>query len=190
MNFEKKLRERIWITSRCHMKAERRNRFLEIYFHLLLAFYAISGIGNSILGSATNSEVNGAILLYISILTLSISLIIFGFKFGELATQHRTCYLTLQRILAPSFKGDLNEKYISTIENLPNHKEIDFLRTVIDDPFSRKQSLKKPDGTPYEFSQLKLASYIVRRISSWAFLTALTTPAWLVTFWNFKNIAQ
>lgn len=118
------------------MNAERRNRFLEIYFHLLLAFYSVVGIGNSILGNSTGVQVDGAILLYVSILTLSISLIIFGFKFGELAARHRTCYLTLQRITEPSFNGDLSEKYISTFENLPNHLYIDFLRLAIQYPFS------------------------------------------------------
>lgn len=172
------------------MNAERRNRFLEIYFHLLLAFYAIAGIGNSIIGSATGSQVNGAILLYVSILTLSISLIIFGFKFGELAAQHRTCYLTLQRILEPNFAGDLNEKYISTIENLPNHQQIDFLRLAIQDPFSRTQILKKPDNTPYTFTRLQLLSYMLRRISTWAFLIILTAPAWIVTIWNLWHAIQ
>ncbi|MBW6494015.1 MAG: SLATT domain-containing protein [Burkholderiaceae bacterium] len=172
------------------MNAERRNRFLEIYFHLLLAFYAIAGIGNSILGNSTGLEVNGSILLYISILTLSISLIIFGFKFGEMAAQHRTCYLTLQRILDPSFSGDLNEKYISTIENLPNHQEIDFMRLAIQDPFSRQQSLTNSDGVPYTFTRLQLVSYIIRRITTLLFLLLLTAPAWLVTAWNTRDLIQ
>lgn len=166
------------------MNAERRSRFLEMYFHLLLAFYAIAGIGNSIIGSTTGSQVDGAILLYVSIITLSISLIIFGFKFGEMSAQHRTCYLTLQRIVDPSFKGDLNEKYISTIENLPNHQTMDFMRLAINNPFLKQQELKKSDGTPYTFNRLQLASYVVRRVGTWIFLAALTAPGWVVTFWN------
>lgn len=172
------------------MNAERRNRFLELYFHLLIAFYAFSGIGNSILGSASNSQVNGTILLYISIFTLSISLIIFGFKFGETAAQHRTCYLTLQRIMDPNYAGNVNQDYITTIQNLPNHHRIDFLRLVIDKPFSKEQSLKNPNGAPYIFTPFELVSFVVQRIFTWIFLVALTAPAWLVTGWNLKNILQ
>ncbi|TKA97635.1 SLATT domain-containing protein [Cereibacter changlensis] len=170
------------------MNAERRSRFLELYFHLLLALYSIAGIGNGILGTSSGSQINGAVLLYVSILTLAISLIIFGFKFGELAAQHRSCYLMLQRLLEADISDNLNEKYISTIENLPNHQQIDFLRLVIQDPFSRTQALRTPDGTSYTFTRLQLIAYVVRRMAAWVFLALLTLPAWLVTFWNLWHL--
>ncbi|MGA0613238.1 SLATT domain-containing protein [Paracoccus sp. KR1-242] len=184
------LPERIWITEKCHMNAERRNRFLEIYFHLLLAFYSVTAIGNGIIGSANKSEVDGSVLLYVSIITLCISLLIFGFKFGETAAQHRTCYLMLQKIRI-SYKGHyLNEKYIDAISDLPNHKQIDFLRLAIDDPFSLQQKLKQPNGNCYQFSPLELADYVIRRVATWVFLILLVMPAVLVTIWNFRNFTQ
>ena len=85
---------------------------------------------------------------------------------------------------------NLNEKYIDTIENLPNHKEIDFLRLAISNPLSTTQSLKLPDGQIYQITRLGLASYIIRRLFTWVFLIFLTTPAWIVTYWNFQQFIK
>ena len=180
----------MWITSRCHMNAERRNRFLEIYFHLLLAFYSIAAIGNTILGRASGSEVNSEIVLYISILTLSISLIIFGFKFGETAAQHRACYLQLQKLMEVPYNGDLIEKFIDTISNVPNHSTTDFLRLAIAHPFSKEQNLKLPNGARYTATKLELFRYACARISTFFVLIIFTLPAFTVTALNFVEFIR
>jgi len=181
------IKAKMWITSRCHMNAERRNRFLEIYFHLLLAFYSVAAIGNSIIGRASGGEISGEIVLYLSILTLSISLIIFGFKFGETAAQHRACYLELQKLMGSSHEEDLNRRFIETIANVPNHSTMDYLRLAIAHPFTRVQNLKLPNGEYYTATRAALVRYAFNRVAVVMVLVIFTLPAWAVTGLNLSR---
>jgi len=112
-----KLRNRIWITERCHMNAEIRNRYLEYYFHITLALFALSSIFIALFQNETNVSSFENILTFTTICTLSISLLIFGFSFGEVAAQHRSCYLDLQRLRIEDSgtEGSLNARYINTL---------------------------------------------------------------------------
>jgi hypothetical protein len=149
-----KLKERIWITERCHMKAEARNRRLEFFFHITLALFALSSIFVGLFQFETGFSGFDNILTFTSICTLSISLLIFGFKFGETAAQHRSCYLDLQRLRfqALDAENSLNEKYIDTLSYYPNHSTSDYMSVTISNIFSSKQSLKDSNGEPFLFS--------------------------------------
>lgn len=169
------------------MNAERRNRFLEIYFHLLLAFYSVAAIGNSIIGRASGGEISGEIVLYLAILTLSISLIIFGFKFGETAAQHRSCYLELQKLMGSDHGEDLNRRFIETIANVPNHSTMDYLKLAIAHPMTKVQTLRLPNGEHYTATTAVLLRYAFNRVAVVLILIIFTLPAWAVTALNLSR---
>jgi hypothetical protein len=170
-----KLKDRVWLTERCHMAAEKRNRFLEFYFHITLALFALSSIFIALFQSEPNIPGFENVLTFTSICTLSISLLIFGFAFGETAAKHRSCYLDLQRLRleALSTEDKLNEKYIDTLSYYPNHSTLDYMQTCISNVFTHTQSLKDPNGNHITFSiwtrLLYSLSWVLTRIVAIAF---------------------
>lgn len=143
-----RLRDRIWITERCHMNAEKRSRFLELYFHIVLALVALASIFISVVGDAQNIRLNENILSFTSITTLCLSLLIFGFKFGETAANHRSCYLSLQKLRASteSEPHKLEEDYIKILGNYPNHTTGDYMRLAMSNILKNEQNLTSPNG--------------------------------------------
>lgn len=143
-----KVLNRIWITERCHMKAEKRSRFLELYFHIVLALFALASIGISVLNHTNIDAIKESILTFTSITTLCLSLLIFGFKFGEAAANHRSCYLALQRLRA-SKKEDhisLEKDYIDVLGHYPNHTNGDYMRLAVNNILEPVQELESPPG--------------------------------------------
>jgi len=67
-----------------------------------------------------------------SVFILSITLIIFGFRFGETAAQHRECYLKIQSLINSSKqKSELQEEYNKILCAYPNHSEFDYKNFII-----------------------------------------------------------
>jgi len=143
-----KVHNRIWITERCHMKAEKRSRFLELYFHIVLALFALASIGISVLNLTNIDAIKESILTFASITTLCLSLLIFGFKFGETAASHRSCYLALQKLRA-SMQQDhtsLERDYIDILGHYPNHTNGDYMRLAVSNVLQPAQELESPPG--------------------------------------------
>ncbi len=144
----RRVQNRIWITERCHMKAEKRSRFLELYFHIVLALFALASIGISILNHSNTDALKDSILSFASITTLCLSLLIFGFKFGETAANHRTCYLALQKLRATSNEDHLSleKAFIEVLGHHPNHTYGDYMRLAISNILKPLQDLESPPG--------------------------------------------
>jgi hypothetical protein len=182
-----KLKDRMWITERCHMKAEKRKRFLEFYFHIALALFALASIAISLFQSEPSSTQFGTMMTFTSICTLSISLLIFGFRFGETAAQHRSCYLDLQRLRISEDLDivQLNKKYIDTLCYYPNHSNLDFMDVAVSNIFFAKQALKDSNGSQISYSLFSRATYsfhwLVVRLLLVTFLLAPITFAVVAT---------
>lgn len=163
------------------MYAEKRNRRYELYFHLLLATYSISAIGYSIIASGQSNALSDNVFLFLSVCTLSLSLLIFGFRFGETAAQHRACYLSLHKLRFENHTPEsLSAAYVGTIGSLPNHTTTDFLNLAIDDLFSEQQKLQTADGDNYKFSWFERLKFAATLVFLWISATLLFTPALLI----------
>lgn len=173
--------DRIWITERCHMKAEKRKRFLEYYFHVTLALYSLATIAISLFQVGPEGESIEKALIFTSVCTLSISLLIFGFKFGESAAQHRSCYLDLQRLRLKRFKDetDLNESYITTLSYYPNHSATDYMSVIVSNLLRSKQRLSDPNGNPINLTFFQRISHLLQ----WVLGKSI-----LILFFLFSNI--
>jgi hypothetical protein len=164
------------------MKAEKRNRFLEYYFHITLALFALGSIFIALFEKPLNADSFENVLTFTSICTLSISLIIFGFAFGETAAKHRSCYLDLQklRLATTCDVVELNTKYIETLAYYPNHSTSDYMNVVISNIFSEKQELKNSNGDQIYFSKFSRLKYSALLFASIVLATTLTaTPVLL-----------
>lgn len=144
----KTVHNRMWITERCHMKAEIRSRFLELYFHIILALFALASICISIINHESIDLLKERILILASITTLCLSLLIFGFKFGEAAASHRSCYLALQKLRASAYEDHtfLEKLYIDVLGYYPNHTNGDYMRLAVNYIWKPIQELESPPG--------------------------------------------
>lgn len=168
-----KLKNNIWITERCHMRAEKRKRFLEHYFHVTLALYALASIAISVFqGSSTMANLP-SIMTFTAICTLAISLLIFGFRFGESAAQHRTCYLELQKLRLENADTPQETIYINILGHHPNHSSADYMAVAVSNIFLWQQQLKDSNGNQIELSIFDRLSYslywVVIRVAGLAF---------------------
>jgi len=130
------------------MKAEKRSRFLELYFHIVLASFALASIGVSVLNHDNIDTLKESILSFTSIITLCLSLLIFGFKFGESAANHRTCYLALQKLRATKHEDYLSKEkaFIEILGHYPNHTYGDYMRLAVSNIWGPVQDLESPPG--------------------------------------------
>lgn len=89
----------IWLTCHSRMFAEKRYRSYTYISHLLLSWLALGVIAWAVVHTLQTSDAlldtYSAIL---SVLVFALSIIVFGFRFGETATLHRECYLRLQKL--------------------------------------------------------------------------------------------
>jgi hypothetical protein len=157
-----KIKNRIWITERCHMQAEKRSRFLELYFHIVLASFALASIAVSVFNQNNLDTHKESILSFTSITTLCLSLLIFGFKFGEVAANHRSCYLELQKLRAMKSKDHLaiEQKFIEILGYYPNHTNGDYMRLAVSNVFRFDQELESPLGKKTKFSLWQRSVYV------------------------------
>ncbi|WP_300013580.1 SLATT domain-containing protein [uncultured Roseobacter sp.] len=174
------VQNRIWITERCHMKAEKRSRFLELYFHIVLASFALATIGISVLNHSNVDAIKDSILSFASITTLCLSLLIFGFKFGETAAHHRSCYLALQKLRATKHEDHLalERAFIEVLGHYPNHTYGDYMRLAISNIWGSTQELESPPGKKVELGRwdrlVYAGGWLLARFSLLAF--ALMPP--------------
>lgn len=159
----KQLSDRIWTTERCHMNAEKRSRFLELYFHIVLALFALSSICISVVGETENVLLSDSILSFASITTLCLSLLIFGFKFGETAANHRSCYLALQKLRASGEQESRKQEvaYIEVLGHYPNHTTGDYMRLAMSNILCDEQNLKSSNGDAVRLGWWRRLSYAV-----------------------------
>lgn len=182
----KQLYDRIWTTERCHMNAEKRSRFLELYFHIVLALFALSSICISVVGAGENIRLSESIFTFASITTLCLSLLIFGFKFGETAANHRSCYLALQKLRAKSeeLSQEKEQAYIEVLGHYPNHTTGDYMRLAVSDIFRAEQKLKLPNGNAVQLSFWRRLSYAMSWLIARLLLVAFAVLPFIVVLYG------
>lgn len=180
------LYDRIWTTERCHMNAEKRSRFLELYFHIVLALFALSSICISVVGDTQNVRFNDSILSFASITTLCLSLLIFGFKFGETAANHRSCYLALQKLRASGDQASQEQEvaYTEVLGHYPNHTTGDYMRLAVSNIFQAEQSLKSPNGEAVRLGWWRRLSYVLSWLTARLLLLVFATLPFVIVFYG------
>lgn len=164
------------------MNAEKRSRFLELYFHIVLALFALASIGISVVGDVSNVRLNDSILSFTSITTLCLSLLIFGFKFGETAANHRSCYLSLQKLRASDESNAqvLEDQYIETLRHHPNHTTGDYMRLATENIFQSEQSITSPDGKKVHLSRWRRTTFALGWVTSRVLLVSFGAMPFLL----------
>lgn len=168
MNKEHTEANKIWITSKTRMQAETRYKTYSLTSHLLLSHYALLMVVFSIFSdSITTSLPLAQINIALSTAIFGVSLIVYGFKFGQTAQLHRECYLRLQRLIAlVDDERELKAQYHEIIAGYPNHSAKDYDDLIIDRTLMKNESIYNSNG-PVNWTYSMLARKIVHFLTFW-----------------------
>ena len=128
-----KLEDKIWLTGRIRIEAEK--RLLRISFHsrVLLLWYSAFGLGVAIynLTVGMDAPMQSVSWLIYSALILAASALVQGFRVGERAEMMKQCYVQLQELsgdltLGGVSKKDAAARYIKILASFENHKTSDY----------------------------------------------------------------
>ncbi|WP_280952694.1 SLATT domain-containing protein [Neorhizobium tomejilense] len=183
--------DRIWITSRIRMIAERKAIRNQNVSYLSVTYYSLFAVVLSIFSKfyVQTYPLLEEINLSASVIVLVASLVSGGFRFESRANIFRECYLKLQKLESTSINSDerLNE-YLEILEIYPNHSEKDYYDLIVNHTYWEGKELNIGDKslTPTNYMWL---SYIFRHTFyygsiSFLFVAPLVFLAWpLILGW-------
>lgn len=180
-------RDNIWITSKCRMITEAKYRRYAIISHLILVEYPVSLIIITIFSNFYDASFPvDNFSIAISVVILSGSLIIYGFRFEEIANTHRDCYLRLQKIY--NTEGDdleISNKYHDILKDFPNHSQSDYNDFIIERTLFKKDAITI-NGHEKKWTISLLIAWFFRKIAfASSVLMLLGAPILLITWPTF-----
>ena len=160
--------DNIWLTSKTRMQAERRYKTYSLISHLFLSYYALLMIFHSILSNTPTTSLSASQLnLALSVAIFGVSLVVYGFRFGETAQLHRDCYLRLQKLIdLTNDERKLRADYHEIIAGYPNHSARDFDDLIFDRTFMKKEVLRNSKG-PIVWTRMILIKKATRFAAFW-----------------------
>lgn len=156
------------------MNAEKRFRKYDIVSHLLLSWLSLSVITWSVVRSTITSTAHLDIYTAIlSVFVFAFSVVIFGFRFGETAAQHRECYLRLQRLHDGSFTDEeLTRQYHESLASYGNHSDWDYESLILDRTLFSSRKIWARDGQDITWTTYMLAKHVLLSGMFWFFTIA------------------
>lgn len=123
------VQDKIWITSRVRMMAERRVLRYNNWSLFLLAYYSLFTVLLSVFSDYFRSfyAYFDGITVAATVAVLVASLVVGGFRFERTASLYRDCYLSLQRLYEDEGDGRFKQKFYADILVVcPNHSNGDY----------------------------------------------------------------
>ena len=179
------IRDRIWLTTKSRIYAERRHRRYDVVSHIVLALLSVIVIAITLLrDELPQAAPLDAYTVVYSVFILAASIVVFGFKFGETATLHRQCYLRLQQLHDSTDPDDLLVlRYHDILSSYPNHSDCDYESLVIGRTFPKSEGMSQPDGTAISWSVGMLIRWLAHQVMFWALPSALLVASIGTIFW-------
>lgn len=174
------------------MNSESRYRRYERVFHLLLSWLSLSIIAWAVVrGSVSQNAILDTYTAILSVFVFAFSIIIFGFRFGETAAQHRECYLRLQKLYADG-QVDTNwrEEYYKILDAFPNQSTADYERVIIEKTVFDGQQLYRGPNDTIKSNKLMLLRYIWRGTIFWFFAITVFAFGAGIYYLIYKNTVQ
>ncbi|WP_162150960.1 SLATT domain-containing protein [Ahrensia sp. 13_GOM-1096m] len=166
-----RLQTRIWWTSKTRMQSEKRLRTYEMLSHVGIALLSVLLIGFTIYSGPNNPNIN-AHLITLSVFITVLSVLIFGFKFGEQATLHRECYLKLDELRDSELKYDeMKKSYHKILASYPNHASCDHSRIIINETLFGHGKLQDSNGNEVKWTLLSALSWFFSYTLPWVLIT-------------------
>jgi hypothetical protein len=172
---------RIWLTYKTRMNSERRLSRFAVLAHLAITWYSFLLIVMSVfqlqIERAAGTDI-ASFAIVLSVLLFGLSLIFYGFRFEEKASQFRECYLSLQKLYqSDGSSAEKLREYHRTLDRYPNHSERDYDRLVFDS-WRRGTEIYNTDGRIEPTLGLIVKSYM-QILAEW--LLIFVTFVWPLT---------
>ena len=175
------LKDRIWVTSRSRVFSENRYRLYDLTSHLFLTYMALLMIIASVFSKELGLVVRHfeKITILLALFLFTTSLVIYGFRFSEMAGKHRDCYLKLQG-LELNFDGlsDPSTLYQEILSCYPNHAQRDYENFIIDRTLFKAAKLTV-DKEAISWTKWMLLKKVVRIAAFWFLVLA---PPFSITY--------
>lgn len=153
------------------MNAEKRYKRYDLASHLILSYYALFMVFISIFANYVDIFFPiFSINIALSATIFGTSLIVHGFRYGEVAQLHRECYLRLQRLI--STENDENKilsQYHEIIAGYPNHSESDYEALIVGRSKVKGEELENSQGI-IKCTNLMIARVLARFILFYIFI--------------------
>jgi len=169
------VQDKIWITSRVRMMAEKRLLVYNSWSLFLLAYYSVFTVILSVFPEYFKSfyAYFDGITVAATVAVLVASLVVGGFRFERTASLYRDCYLSLQRLYEDEGDGRSKQKaYADILVVCPNHSNgdyHDFLFTHI--LIERKEVTS--NGKQLNCTWYMMFAYVLRRVVFWTLIGML-----------------
>ena len=165
----------IWITSKCRMQSERRFRRYNVTSHLLLSWLSLSVISWAVArGSIEQSTYLDIYTAIMSTFIFAFSIIVFGFRFGETAAQHRECYLKLMKLYDGNLPDeDLKRQYQEVLGAHENHSTWDYESLILDRTLLKNDNLWTSSESKISWTPIMLFKHVILVSIFWLFAIAV-----------------
>ncbi|WP_156932757.1 SLATT domain-containing protein [Rhizobium sp. IBUN] len=177
--------DRIWITSRVRMIAERKALRNQNVSYLSVTFYSLFTVILSIFSKyyVLTYPLLEEINLSASVIVLVASLVAGGFRFESRANTFRECYLKLQKLESKNLPPDERlTQYTEILDIYPNHSNRDYYDLIINHTYWEGKELKIGEK-PLNPTLYMWLSYISRRIFYYASVTVLFAVPLIFLAW-------
>ena len=176
--------DKIWITFKTRIYAEKRLQNYAFWSHLLMTYYAIFLIAAQFLISPDQTpDLLTKLNIFLSIVVLIFSLLIYGFRFEERAAKHRDCYLRLQRLLDAGYTPKKTlDLYHEVIDGYPNHIDQDYNNFLVETILLYGQDVVSR-GNKLKAGGYRVLIYVITRMRNMGILlTLFASPAVVLKF--------
>lgn len=179
------IKNRIWITSKSRITAEKRLKHYDVVAHVSLSLLSTIIVGISVF--ADNFPTSAPIAKYtivLSILVLVFSVIVFGFRFGQSATLHRECYLRLDKLRDKNLSAEeLQQEYHEILSAYPNHSSLDYEKLILDRTLFSKAGMTDSLGTSLSWTLPMLVKYAFSFLVLWSIPIVIIVGSVGSLFW-------
>lgn len=169
------VQDKIWITSRIRMMAEKRLLKYNNWSLFLLAYYSVFTVVLSVFSDYFKSFYTyfDGIAVAASVAVLVASLVVGGFRFERTASLYRDCYLSLQRLYEDEGDGSSKQKpYADILVVCPNHSDGDYYDFLVTHIFLDGKKVSSA-GEQVKCTKYMIFSFVWRRIVFWTLITLL-----------------
>jgi hypothetical protein len=156
--------DRIWITSRARMIAERKAIRNQNISHLSVTYYSLFTVVLSVFSQfyVQAYPLLEQINLSASVIVLVASLVAGGFRFESRANIFRECYLKLQKLESKNITDEEKiREYTEILDIYPNHSEKDYYDLIVNHTYWEGKKLNIGDK-PLTTTKYICLSYIFR----------------------------
>lgn len=169
------VQDKIWITSRVRMIAEKRLLQYNNWSLFLLAYYSVFTVVLSVFPNYFRSFYTyfDGIAVAASVAVLVASLVVGGFRFERTASLYRDCYLSLQRLYED--EGDISAKqktYADILVVCPNHSDGDYYDFLVTHIVLDGKKVSSA-GEQVKCTRYMIFSFFWRRIVFWTLIALL-----------------